>query len=266
MNKKFAQIVTSSPIKKAGVLAVGCLAVGFAAAPAKGQLGIDLAPIIAGLTALNSTMQSVLQVPMQLENQLQQQMNQFTQNSVYPASQITQAQQMAAQSQAQSAQMQSTIDTSTSSAQLAIDQQLESALLSRDPNQIGNVGGLYEQTYGQLPTSQQAPQQVLSAIDISDAAAQECQKKAIELDALADKEFAVSQQLLTQLTTVNPGNAAIVSAQAAAWILQAHGYTQSGMAQELRGQSALIGSTNVRAKMLTTNTANAGAAAATIKP
>ena len=103
-------------------------------------------------------------------------------------------------------------------------------------------------------------------MDIDDAAAQESQKKAVELDSLAEQEFSVSQQLLTQLSSSNPGNAPIISAQAAAWILQAHGYTQSGMAQLLRAQSALLSDANAKTKMQTTNAANAAAGLIAIKP
>ena len=65
----------------------------------------------------------------------------------------------------------------------------------------------------------------------------ECMKRAIQLDALAEQEMALSQTMLTQLQSTSPGNAALVSAQASAWLLQGSGYTQSAMAQMLRGSA-----------------------------
>ena len=97
---------------------------------------------------------------------------------------------------------------------------------------------LYQQTYGTLPTSQTVPSSVILAVDMGDAVAMASIKKAITLDALADSEMTVSQQLMNELQTTAPGNVPMISAQAEAWILQAHAYTQSGTAQLLRAQSA----------------------------
>jgi hypothetical protein len=76
---------------------------------------------------------------------------------------------------------------------------------------------------------------------MGDAVAMASMKKAIALDALADSEMTVSQQLMNELQTTAPGNVPMISAQAEAWILQAHAYTQSGTAQLLRAQSAELG-------------------------
>jgi hypothetical protein len=94
---------------------------------------------------------------------------------------------------------------------------------------------------------------------MGDAVAMASIKKAIALDALADSEMAVSQQMMNQLETAAPGNVPIISAQAQAWILQAHAYTQSGTAQLLRAQSAELGYTGATMKLHSTLTGNAAA-------
>jgi hypothetical protein len=111
-------------------------------------------------------------------------------------------------------------------------------IFSKDPNQLANISGMYQQVYGTLPTSSQANPDMVAAIDAGDATAQECIKRAVQLDALADQEMAVSQQMLAQLQTTAPGNAALISAQASAWLVQGSGYTQSALAQMLRATAA----------------------------
>jgi hypothetical protein len=261
MSEGIRKVVGNRFVKRAGVLALSCLAIGLISTPsARAQLGIDTAAILAGLSAINSTMQAVMQVPMQLMQQTDSDMAAFTQNSVFPASQITSAQSLAAQSLTSSTQMQGIINTQTISAQLPASQQLETAGLSGDPNQISNVSSLYQQAYGTLPTTQQTTSAAINAVDMGDAAAMESYKKAIELDALSAREMEVSQQLLSQLQTTAPGNAPIVAAQAAAWVLQGHGYSQSALAQLLRAQSAELGYSGANQKAHATVNGNAPAA------
>jgi hypothetical protein len=242
MNAATAKITRKYVVKRAGLFAAGCLVVGLISTPsARAQLGIDTAAIIAGLSAINSTMQSVMQVPMQLMQQTQSDMNNFNQTFVYPTAQISSAQSLATQLNSSSTQMQGVMNMQMASAQQPASQQLETALLSHDPNQVQNITSLYQQAFGVLPTSNQAPTAATTTVDMGDAAAMESMKKAIQLDALADREMEVSQQLLTQLQTAAPGNAPVIAAQAATWVLQGHGYTQSALAQMLRAQSAELG-------------------------
>src|SRR5258708_35011433 len=130
MKAVITKITRNNVVKRAGILAAGCLAAGLISTPsARAQLGIDTAAILAGLSAINSTMQAVMQVPMQLMQQTDSDMADFTQNSVFPTSQITSAQSLATQSVASSTQMQGIINTQTTSAQLPASQQLETVVL-----------------------------------------------------------------------------------------------------------------------------------------
>jgi hypothetical protein len=242
MKTTTTKITQNNVVRRAGFVAAGCLVAGLISTPsARAQLGIDTAAIIAGLSAINSTMQSVMQVPMQIMQQTQSDMNTFNQTLVYPVTKITSAQSLATQLSSSSSQMQSMMNMQTASAQQPVSQQLEAALLSRDPNQVQNITSLYQKAFGTLPSSNQAPTAATTSVDMGDAAAMESMKKAIQLDALADREMEVSQQLLAQLQTAAPGNAPIIAAQAATWVLQGHGYTQSALAQMLRAQSAELG-------------------------
>jgi hypothetical protein len=261
MKAASTKITRNNVVRRAGFVAAGCLVAGLISTPAaRAQLGLDTAAILAGLSAINSTMQSVMQVPMQLMQQTQSDMNNFTQTYVYPLTKINSAQSLATQLSSSSSQIQSMMNTQTSSAQQPVSQQLEAALLSKDPNQVQNITSLYQNTFGALPSSNQAPTATTTSVDMGDAAAMESMKKAIQLDALADREMEVSQQLLTQLQTAAPGNAPVIAAQAATWVLQGHGYTQSALAQMLRAQSAELGYSGASMKRGSTVNGNSSGA------
>ena len=59
-------------------------------------------------------------------------------------------------------------------------------------------------------------------------------KRAIELDALAQTEMQVSEQLQDQIRTATPGTAPMIEAVAAAWVVRANAYSQSAMSQLMR--------------------------------
>ena len=228
-----------SAVRRSAWVIGGCVLISVAYVPhSQAQLGIDTAVILAGLQQINSTMQSVMQGPMQDLQSTQSQMQQYEQNVMYPLNDIQKAQSLANQSLGVAQQAEAFFGAPISSATLPLNQQFEGMIFSKDPNQLVNISGMYQQVYGTLPTSSQANPDMVAAIDAGDATAQECIKRAVQLDALADQEMAVSQQMLAQLQTTAPGNAALISAQASAWLVQGSGYTQSALAQMLRATAA----------------------------
>jgi hypothetical protein len=255
VNKFFTKFAANAAVKRAGIVAIGCLGLDCWRFTCEGSVrhsrhhGVshddecDYAVRDGGAASSDATSQlrHVDVYP----------------DGLYPLQQIQAAQSIATQGLHQAENMQGMINTSTASAKLPSPQQLEAAMLSKDPNQGANVSMLYQQTYGTLPTSQTAPSSVILAVDMGDAVAMASIKKAIALDALADSEMTVSQQLMNELQTTAPGNVPMISAQAEAWILQAHAYTQSGTAQLLRAQSAELGYTGATMKLHSTITGNA---------
>ena len=84
-------------------------------------------------------------------------------------------------------------------------------------------------------------------IDSSDAVAQAAMKRSIAIDAIADQELAAADQMMSVLQTTAPGTAEMIGAQAGAWLVRSHAYTQQAMAEMMRvraidmaGQSARI--------------------------
>jgi hypothetical protein len=243
----------------------GVLLLGLVLAPtSEGQLGIDTAAILAGLSAVNSTMQSAMQIPMQALQARQQAQSAFEQNTVWPATQISQAWQSAARLGGMLQTSQSLMSTSVQSAQLPQNRTFEQHIFSGDVSNIDSVGSDYAATYGQPMSSpnysQQLPAATIVALDANDAAAQQCLKKAIELDAMAQQESDVAQSLSNQLQTAAPGVAPVISAQASTWLVQGEAVTQGAIAQLLRAQAADVAYRSFELKAAGSNTQNSNTA------
>jgi hypothetical protein len=219
----------------------------------RAQLGIDDAAIVAALEQMNSMMQSSVGSPLSSIQSTQSQISQFEQSVIWPVVAIQQAQQSAASFLSAMQQQNAILNMARSSAQLPVT-------LSGNPNNVSTLTSSYAQVYGPLPTVNGVPggvaPQVLTMIDMTDAQAQDALKKAIQLDALAAQEMAVSQNLLSQLQTAAPGSAPILAAQASAWVLQANAYSQSGMAELLRTRSAWVAGNGTMSKQLAISSHN----------
>jgi len=69
---------------------------------------------------------------------------------------------------------------------------------------------------------------------MSDAAAQAAMKRSIAIDAIADQELQAAERLLQELQVAAPGTAPMIDAQASAWLVRAHAYTQAALAESMR--------------------------------
>lgn len=238
-----------SAVKRTALMAGAALFISIiTATPAKAQFGIDTAAIIAALSSLQSVMQTYVGVPMQAAAEASSAMNGFVQDEVYPVAHLQQVQQLAGSFRSSLSSGQGLMQQARKSAQLPQAQSLESMLMSRDPNQASNIGQQYQQVYGANVTTN-TPVQVQAAIDMNDAVAQDGFKRAIQLDAMADREMEIAQSIMEQAQTTSSGNAPLLSAQADAWILQANAYSQMGDADLLRITASQIGTTTTIQKL-----------------
>jgi hypothetical protein len=208
--------------------------------PAHSQFGIDLAAILTGLKEINSTLNSAVASPLRLINQVEQQEQHFQQQVLYPISAIDSARQMATGFSSSFLNFRQLASLNIASAQLPYPQQLERQMLSADPNDIGTIGNAYQNVFSPLPAQTAVPQNIAYQIDMGDAQAQDAIKKAIQLDAFAAREMEVAQKLNQQIAASAPGTAPMLDAEASAWVVQANAYTQMGMAELLRLNSAGI--------------------------
>jgi NADH dehydrogenase/NADH:ubiquinone oxidoreductase subunit G len=225
---------------------------------ARSQLGLDpcCAIISVGLSAISNLLSSAVAKPLSAIQQLEQDAANFEQQVVFPVAAINQARGLATQFQGQFAQMKHTFQLPVASATLPTAQQLEQDLLSRNPNSVSQITTNYAALYGAVMPATDAPQQVRDFVDITDAEAQAAMKKAVEIDSLADLELQAAEQINQQLATAAPGSAAILEAQASAWLVRANAYTQSAMAELVRVRSIELANRGAQLKFSTAHTTN----------
>ncbi len=217
---------------------------------ARGQFGLDpcCAIISAGLNTISGLLKNVVAKPLSSIQQIQQQAANFQQQVVYPASAINSARGLAGQMQGQMRQINQLYRLPINSATLPTPQQFEQALLSHNPQAIPQVSQNYAAVYGTVMAPADAPQPIRDLVDMTDAEAQAALKKAVEMDALADIELGVADQINRQIQNAAPGSAPILEAQAAAWVVRANAYTQSAMAELVRVRSIDLANTGAQLK------------------
>jgi hypothetical protein len=206
--------------------------------PAHSQFGIDIAAILAGLQSINNTLNSAVGAPLKVINNIERQEQQFQQQVLYPLSAINSAKQMATGFTNSFTSFRQLGTMNISSASLPNPQQLEQQMLSGNPNDISTIESAYQNVFAPLPATTAVPENIEYQIDMGDAQAQDALKKAIELDAFAARELEVAQKLNDQIAASAAGSAPILDAEASAWIVQGNAYTQMGMAELLRLNSA----------------------------
>lgn len=224
---------------------------------ARGQF-IDpcCAIMAAGLSSISSALQNVIGGGLNQILGVDQSIQQFEQSMVWPQNSINQARALVGNLQGIFNEIQSLAQIRVNSATLPNSQQLETNLLSRNPNQIGQTSSSYTGLYGQVPTTTDASQQVRNIVDVTDAAAQNAMKRAIEIDALSDLELQAASQINQSIQSAAPGSAPIIEAQADAWLVRANAYTQAATADLMRLRAIDLANSSADIKMGATNTTN----------
>jgi hypothetical protein len=223
--------------------------------PARAQF-IDpcCAMLAAGLASVQSALTNVIGGGLNQILAVDNSMQQYQQTVVWPQNLIAQAQNLVGVLQGNFRQIQNLSRIPVSSATLPASQQLEQVLLSRNPNGIAQTSGAYTALYGPVPAPTAASQQVLNMVDMTDAAAEAAMKRAIEIDALAELEIQAANQLNQSIQNAAPGSAPIIEAQADAWLIRAHAYTQSATADLMRLRSIDLANAGADIKLGATNT------------
>lgn len=225
--------------------------------PARGQF-VDpcCALLSAGLASIADALQSVIGGGLNSILTTDQSMQQFEQNVIWPQNLIDQARALVGGLQSFFNQIQFLTHMRVNSATLPTSQQLESNLLSRNFNQIGQTSGNYTSLYGQVPLATDASPPMRDLVDMTDAAAQDAMKRAIEIDALSDLELQAAGQINQSIQNAAPGSAPIIEAQADVWLVRANAYTQAATADLMRLRAIDLANSSADIKMGATNTAN----------
>lgn len=201
----------------------------------QGQLPSPCCAILAtGLGTINSSLINVVGGGLQAINTVMTDIRNFEQTVIWPQQAIARALGLAGQIQGFYVQIRTIFQVPIASATLANPRQLESVLLSRNAGQIPNTTAGYAAVYGSVPTPQNAPPPVRDMIDMTDAAAQDAMERAIAIDAIADQELAAADQINANVQSATPGSAPLIEAQADAWLVRAHAYTQSALSDLMR--------------------------------
>lgn len=232
--------------------------------PAEGQFGFlfGLINVVSsGLSTLNNVMTSVNNTLRNVIGPILQGINSaisaaqqimgaifdFQRNVIYPQAAIDNARALIGQVQGIYNAIRGIWNIVVRSATLPNPRQLEAVILSRDPGMIGSVGSNFSAVYTPLPAATEAHPSQRDLIDSTDAAAQAAMKRSIAIDAIADQELAAADQMMSALQSTAPGTAEMIGAQAGAWLVRSHAYTQQAMAElmriraiELAGQSARV--------------------------
>jgi hypothetical protein len=224
--------------------------------PARGQalspccviLSAGLSSIANSLKTIASSLNAILGVD--------KGMLQFEQTVVWPTTAITQAQALVGSQQGLFTRIQTLLHIPVNSATQPNPQQLEAILLSRNPSQIGQTSTNYTALYGPVPTATDASPQVRDLVDMTDAAAQDAMKRAIQIDALSDLEIQAATQINQSIQTAAPGSAPIIEAQADAWLVRANAYTQAATADLMRLRAIDLANSSADIKMGATNTSS----------
>lgn len=224
--------------------------------PAEGQFSPCCAILAAGLSSISGALKSVIGGGLNQILGVDQAIHHFEQNVVWPQNLINQALSLVGSLQGIFNQIQSLTQIKVNSATLPTSQQLEANLLSRNANQIGQTSANYTALYGQVPTATDASQQVRDMVDMTDAAAQDAMKRAIEIDALSDLELQAASQINQSIQNAAPGSAPIIEAQADAWLVRANAYTQAATADLMRLRAIDLANSSADIKMGATNTTN----------
>lgn len=207
------------------------------ASPARAQAGIDIGMIITYLQQILGTVGQQTKPALATQTSVNGQLN-FLQNTMYPTGQMNTIRSQSTQYGQAMSSGQTMFASPVNSATLPQTSAFEGKILGGNPNNINSIGTNYQNVYGPLPTQNSVSSTVYTALDANDAQAQAALKKSVQLDAMAQQEEKLSMQYMQQLSTAAPGTAQLITAQAAAWNLQASAYTQEGMAQLLRAESA----------------------------
>jgi hypothetical protein len=233
--------------------------------PAEGQFGFisGLVGIVtSGLNTLNNVMTTVnntlrnvigpllqgINSAMSAAQQIMGAIFDFQRNVVYPQQAINDARALIGRVQGIYNAIRGIWNIAVRSATLPNPRQLEAVILSRDPAQIGSVGGSFSSVYTPLPPATEAHPSQRDLIDSTDAVAQAAMKRSIAIDAIADQELEAADQMMSALQSTAPGTAEMIGAQAGAWLVRSHAYTQQAMSELMRLRSIELATQSARVK------------------
>jgi len=124
------------------------------------------------------------------------------------------------------------------SAQLPGSQALESVFLSGSSSSIGNLGSVYNASFGGVPPATAAPQAHRHMMDMDDALAKDSLAQSVAADQVSGNLIQIANQIESEASTTAPGTADILSATARAAELEGLASQHKLLAAMLREEAA----------------------------
>ena len=124
------------------------------------------------------------------------------------------------------------------SAQLASSQNLEKVFLGGSSASLGNMNGLYNNSFGTLPVSTAAPQAHRQMMDMDDALAKDALAQSVAADQATSGLVAIANQIELESANTAPGTADMLSATARAAELESLASQHKLLASMLREEAA----------------------------
>jgi hypothetical protein len=124
-------------------------------------------------------------------------------------------------------------------------------------NPSAQMGSLFTNAYGSLPTPLQATQSHVQAIDAGDASAQAGMQMSVMADSAAASTVQLANSLESQALTTSPGSAPQLEAQALASELNSMAIEHKLLATQLRAEATRLGYKGAEFKLGATNGSNA---------
>jgi hypothetical protein len=124
------------------------------------------------------------------------------------------------------------------SAQLPSSQALEEVFLSGTSSSIGNLGSVYNASFGGVPPAAAAPLAHRQMMDMDDALAKDSLAQSVAADQVSGNLLQIANQIESEASTTAPGTADILSATARAAELEGLASQHKLLAAMLREEAA----------------------------
>lgn len=212
-------------------------------------------PILsAGLGTIADLLKTTIGGPLSEIRQIEDEINKYHREVIWPLEAIARAKALAAEVGGLVSQIRSYLQMTVNSATLPQPSSLERTLLSGNPQSANQVAAEYAAVYQTVPVPADAPPERRHLIDINDAVAMGAMKRAIQIDAIAEVQLEAAERISQELSNAAPGSAALLEAEAAAWLVRSNAYTQWALAELMRVRSAQLAHEGAEMKFGVTST------------
>lgn len=214
----------------------------------------DMGDIISLLNRITSTMQKDIGGALKGLRTIQAEDQRLQQEVLWPVAEINHTKAFVSHIRSQFGGVARQIQRlPTNSATLAHPQQFESLLRGQQIGGLGQMNVAYANVFQPLPQVNTASPATRNLMDVNDAFASDALKSTVISDQATGQMLSVADSIELQASTVAPGSAPMLSAQALATNLESQAFLQRMLAAELREEAARLAHANMLVKESSAN-------------